>query len=115
MSKSLSNNEQRQQGDVLTKMVKCLPAGCKKLPADPRGIVLAEGEVTGHYHGITMEGVELHVADNGARFVVNTTDKEVALNHQEHKTITLAPNSVHQVGIVQEFDYTAQMARNVAD
>lgn len=102
---------QIQQGDVLLKRVDALPKGAKKKSNDSRGVVLAEGEVTGHFHGIASRNARL-LEHDGKTFLHAT--RSVKLSHQEHNTITIAPG-IYEVGRVQEWDYLAQMSRNVAD
>lgn len=104
--------KQLQQGDVLIKKLDYLPKGINKITADKRGLVLAEGEHTGHFHAIVAEeGVELYEHE-GTLFL--HTEKEVELTHQEHNTVTIAPGD-YEIGRVREMDYTKMMTRPVAD
>lgn len=69
-----------RQGDVL--LVQTEQTGDEQAPADPRGVVLAEGESSGHYHAVvggaklfrfrdaTRAERVLHVADAGATLQV---------------------------------------------
>ena len=107
------NKSQLQQGDVLLLPVKSFPKDSKQIK-DQRGVVLAEGEITGHYHGIEDEGVALMEAPSGARFVVNSGKKAATLRHQEHKPISVPPG-IFQIGIVREKDWFQDMVRNVVD
>jgi hypothetical protein len=107
-------NKQLQQGDVLLALVSKLPANCKKIAKDNRGVVLAEGEHTGHYHGIEEDAVCLMEAPDGTRFLVNEGELPVTINHQEHKPVTVDPG-IWAIGIVIEHDYFADMVRNVVD
>jgi hypothetical protein len=109
-----SKNNQIQQGDVLLAPITKLPPGCKVAKKDKRGVVLAEGETSGHYHGIEESGVSLMEAPTGERYIVNETDHPVSLTHQEHKPITVNPG-VFQIGIVREKDWFTEMVRNVVD
>lgn len=70
--------------------------------------ILAHGEVTGHFHLATGDGVALYddftlEAPHGAE-----------VTHQEHNPITLPPGNYTRL-IVREFDHFAEEARNVAD
>lgn len=104
-----------QQGDVLMLRVDKLPKGCKKLAHDKRGVVLAEGEHTGHHHRIENEGgVALMEAPNGVRFMVNDTGKPVTVTHEEHKPVTVSPG-IWQIGQVREKDWFSEMVRPVID
>lgn len=97
-----------QQGDVLIQ--RCV------LPKDAivqskNSIILAHGETTGHFHGIDCDGAEL-LEHAGSRYMRLPTS--ATLKHQEHKSISI-PAGTYKIGIVQEYDYFSQMARNVQD
>lgn len=80
---------QIRQGDVLLVAVDAIPAGAELVPLDPaHGLVLAEGEVTGHAHRIphrhaTGAAAAYH-SETDARFMRVTAP--VPLRHEEHKT-----------------------------
>ena len=62
---------QLQQGDVLLKRVENINIqDGKKAKRDPRGIVLAEGEVTGHYHGIECDESEAELIQIGEKMQI---------------------------------------------
>jgi len=108
------NQNQLQQGDVTLRLVAELPANAQLVKRDPRGIVLAEGEVTGHFHGIkARKGLRLHSVDK-LLFLENSTDSAVEVTHQEHQPVSIPPG-IWQVGQVREFDYLQQMERTVVD
>jgi hypothetical protein len=109
------NKNQIQQGDVMIALIDKLPANCKRLRTDKRGVVLAEGEHTGHYHGSDERGLALMESPDGKRFVVNETDEQRRFTHQEHKPVTIPPHSIAQIGIVREKDWFQDMVRNVID
>jgi hypothetical protein len=100
-----------QQGDVLIKGINEMPKGLKKEERKQRGYVLAEGEVTGHYHAIADE-IDLFSNEDGTLFMKN--EKEVVVTHDEHKPVKI-PAGIWEIGIVQEYDHFAEEARNVAD
>lgn len=105
---------QLQQGDVILNRVSEIPEGTKKI-TDKRGVVLAEGEHTGHYHGITDSGVELlEDPKTKKRFVRNSSNKTVKLKHQEHNPVFVAPG-MWEIGGVKEYDYFQEMERQVVD
>jgi hypothetical protein len=107
------NQNQKQQGDVTLSKIGKLPSGLKRI--DTKGVaVLAEGETTGHYHGIHDEGVALLEDDRGNKFVENKTGKTVMLTHQEHKPIQVE-HGIWEIGIVREHDYFMDMERKVID
>lgn len=78
-----------RQGDVLLVAVDSFPAGAAELSLDPgRGLVLAEGEVTGHSHRIPHRyasgAANAFRTEEDARFMRVTAP--VPLRHEEHKT-----------------------------
>lgn len=102
-----------QQGDVtLRKVTKEELKQAVKVKNDKRGVVLAEGEVTGHYHGIEeVEDAELYRI--GERMLLSV-EKPVQLKHQEHHAITIEPG-IWEIGIVREWDYLKGMSAPVVD
>ena len=99
-----------QQGDILLQRIDSLPSGNTKVISKNK-IVLAEGETTGHFHGLMEKDSELLEID-GVRIL--NLKKKSTLKHQEHKPITLDAG-IWQVGIVNEYDYFSQMTRKVVD
>lgn len=104
-----------QQGDVLLHPIAELPDGCSVIKQDSRGTVLAEGEVTGHYHGIDRAMDCTLLSGTGGRTFLKTGKKAAILKHQEHKEISLPPNTIFEVGGVREKDWFADMVRKVID
>lgn len=88
-----------RHGDVVIEQIDSVPNNCELLPrTGANGIVLAEGEATGHAHRIQAEpGIaELWMPnqptnDNGTRFLV--VDRVVSLAHEEHKTLQIPPGT----------------------
>lgn len=99
-----------QQGDVILRKLPAMPHGAFKKLAKRR-CVLADGEHTGHAHVVECNHAEL--IEIGGRMLL-MLEKAATVTHQEHKAITLTPG-IWEVGRVQEYDYFAQMARNVTD
>lgn len=99
-----------QQGDVLLRKISKLPKGERKIVSKGK-MVLAEGEVTGHYHGVIEENSCLFEV-NGSLFL--QLEEPATVTHQEHGEITL-DKGIWQVGIVKEYDYFAGMVRKVVD
>lgn len=89
-----------RQGDVLIVAVDRIPVGAKPLPRTRRGVVLAEGEVTGHAHRIPSRHATLLRTEEDVRFMRVTAP--VALRHEEHKTVTL-PKGDYRVTIHHEY------------
>lgn len=105
------NPKQIQQGDTLFfNRVNKLPEGCKK--RESRTIAL--GEHTGHHHTFA-EGVAIMDAPDGKVFVVNETESDVLLSHQEHNITTFKSGVPYEFGTVREKDWFADMVRNVVD
>jgi hypothetical protein len=109
------NPNQKQQGDVRLTKINKLPEGVKLMKPDRRGIVVAEGETTGHYHGIKeTKGLKFYKLTDERLFVVNETKKPVLLEHQEHHAIEVDPG-ITEFGPIHEMDHLAQMERKVVD
>ena len=108
MSKIIKNSI--QQGDVILKRLTSIPSGEKTIISRKK-LVLAEGETTGHFHGIEEDESELIRV--GEQIILNLT-KNSTLTHQEHNPIPIEAG-IWEVGIVQEYDYFAKMVRPVVD
>lgn len=103
-------NQQVRQGDVYLRPIASIPTEAKPAKKDPRGVVLAEGEATGHAHTIADGGVALlELGDR--RFL--RAEKGGRLEHQEHSTIRVAPG-LYEVVVQREYD-DAEEWRRVAD
>lgn len=96
---------QLRQGDVFIELVETLPDGA--IPVD--GLVLAEGEVTGHAHRI--QGGQAKLFERAGERFLRVTAK-ARLEHEEHATIEL-PRGVYRV--VRQREYSPEEIRNVAD
>jgi hypothetical protein len=87
-----------RQGDILIIQRKKLPANAEAVKNDKRGIVLAEGEATGHAHRI--KETDKAKAYKAAEGFYLTVEEQVDLVHDEHARIALAPGTyevIHQV------------------
>jgi hypothetical protein len=76
--------------------------GMKRLPRTARGVVLAEGEATGHAHVIDSEHARLYVdpANDNVRILVLL--RPCDLLHEEHQTIRL-PKGRYRVGTKRQY------------
>jgi len=121
-----------RQGDVLIVMVDQLPATVKARKRTSRGIVLAEGEVTGHAHAITARKVTHYDAPNAAEAarqllkdvgltIEIETDERVSfldlgqaaeLRHEEHGTIALPAG---RAVVIRQREYSPAAIRVVGD
>lgn len=100
-----------QHGDVLL-YVSDIPKDAKIVMADPsRGIVLAEGEATGHAHTIMDSGCTL-LEHGGKRYL--SVKEPVTLRHQEHKPQVIKPGT-YEVKRVREVDPFEEEVRSVRD
>lgn len=99
-----------QQGDVLLRRIDAMPAGEVKVKSKKK-LVLAEGESTGHYHGIVEPNSKL--LQVGDTLVLDLAEDSI-LTHQEHGHINVEAG-LWEVGQVNEYDYLAQMKRKVVD
>ena len=100
-----------QQGDVLIEGVTVLLDGLKRVKRTKRGLVLAEGEATGHAHVIADDGVELYERD-GVLYL--SVKNGATVTHEEHKPVTL-PAGDFIVRKVREYDHFEEEAREVRD
>ena len=105
-----------RQGDVLLIPVDRMPAKkrTKTIRPDARGIVLAEGEVTGHYHAIAdaPDAEFLETVDTIDRFL--RLRSAGTLTHQEHAAIDVMPGA-YKVVIHREYDELTMEPRRVLD
>lgn len=92
-----------RHGDVILERINAAPRELKKLPLGERGVVLAEGEATGHAHRIQAKSAELFLPpgnDNGTRILV--LRRPACLRHEEHKTLTI-PAGIWKVRIKRQY------------
>lgn len=94
-----------RQGDVVIMLDQPMPEGLRKR----EDTILAEGEVTGHYHALP-ETAEVYGELDGVQWVVVEEPSE--LTHQEHDTLIIPPG-VHEVRIQRE--YSPEKIRRVVD
>ena len=84
------SEELYRHGDILVQKVESIP---RSFLPPLRGLILAQGEVTGHAHRIDPQGasVTLYRSESGIDFVVE--GGPVLLVHDEHDTIELQPGN----------------------
>ncbi len=105
-----------QQGDVILTKVDSIPSNAKAVKKDRkgRGVVLAEGEATGHFHAIKdTKSAKLLEAD-GVMFL-NIESGEVELTHQEHGTVEVPSDTSWKIDIVREYDCLEDTINKVRD
>lgn len=101
-----------QQGDVLIETVNEIPEQATVIQPAQRGIILAEGEVTGHAH--VMNPVSATLLTDGMDRFLRVSSKTAVVEHEEHHNITI-PKGDYKIRIVKEYDHFAEEARNVQD
>lgn len=102
-----------RQGDVLIMAVKSPPDAMVEIPRDQRGVVLAEGEKTGHAHAIKDKSATLFRDPKlNAMFLSVTGSAPVALGHDEHDTIAIPPGNYQ---VIRQREYSPEAIRNVED
>lgn len=99
-----------QQGDTLFCRTDKLPEGCVRR----KSRTIALGEKTGHHHTFD-EGMAVMDAPDGRVFVVNESDAQKTLIHQEHHKTVFAPGVPYEFGTVREKDWFTEMVRPVID
>lgn len=106
--------KQARQGDVLITATEA-PKGGAELPRESGRVVLAHGEVTGHAHAFTDPGVCRLRLEGAAYDLLQVTEGLVApLQHEEHDAIRVGAGS-YEIRLQQEWDYLAELARQVQD
>jgi hypothetical protein len=102
-----------RQGDVLIVAIDSIPADVTPVKRTKRGVVLAEGEVTGHAHRIPSRSASLYRSESDARFLRVMGPAPVKLEHEEHKTVPIPPGN-YRVSIHNEYQ-PGELPRQVAD
>jgi len=104
-----------QQGDVLLKSIDSVPSDAKDVAPRGRGLILAEGEVTGHYHAVPMEEVDddIHMYEKNGTLYLSST-KDFTVEHDEHHTQSI-PAGTYKIGIVKEYDHYEDEIQKVRD
>lgn len=103
-----------QQGDVIGMAVVAIPDSAGQIRPSARGYVLAEGEVTGHFHSVAdAPGVKLFKDTDGTLYL-SVPEGEATVRHQEHKEIQI-PAGRYKVGKVVEVDPFENEIREVSD
>ena len=106
------NNFQARQGDVFieTHRRESIPSGAKPVEIKTR-LILAEGEITGHHHAITVDPTVCQAYELDGKIYLHI-ESPVELTHEEHGSICL-PKGDFLTYIQHEYDPLA--IRKVAD
>ena len=119
--KTAAKNIIVRQGDVLLRSIPAPDAEkLEKAPRDRRGLVLAEGETSGHHHAIFGKGARLMQFKQGGQRVVVVANAGADMRVvgggsggvDRHTPISLAPGH-YEVRIQKS--YEAGMSRRVED
>jgi hypothetical protein len=112
-----------RQGDVfLMRVDGAAPIDIEPKPADGRGIVLAEGESSGHHHAVFGDGNKLfRFRDTSGRQLLVTGERGAELRvvgggsggKPRHETIQIAPGKY--IVTVQRSWTSAHQSRRVED
>lgn len=84
------------------------------IPADAKrkqNNVIAEGEMTGHYHAASGGGIAL--LERGEELFLDAPNGG-EITHQEHNTVTVPPGQ-YERHIVKEYDPFEEQIRNIRD
>src|SRR5471030_808714 len=101
-----------RQGDVLVVPVKLIPNGLTLVNREKGLVILAHGEVTGHAHAIKSEKAALFRDLKLMEVFMSVTDEPVALEHEEHGTITIPPGNYR---VIRQREYHPEEIRRVED
>ena len=91
-----------RQGDVIIRRISELPENLTPIKRDKRGVVLAEGEISGHFHGIATKGVKHYAAPDAGVTYLEVQEAMALLKHDEHATAKLPPGK-YEVRIQREY------------
>jgi hypothetical protein len=103
------------QGDLL--IVRCNSVPKSAVPVEHEGgrLILARGDSTGHHHSFAVGPQIALFRDDGAGSkapLYFTASVPVALEHQEHSTITFAPGTYK---VLRQRTMRSGLARRVED
>lgn len=104
-----------RQGDVMLIPVKETPTSATLVAPESGRIVLAHGEATGHHHSFALsDRVALFREDGsgGGLFLSVSGAAPVALEHQEHYALEVAPGNYE---IRRQREYSPAAIRQVTD
>jgi len=111
----MKTNNLARHGDLSFRASK-LPDGIKKLSIKDNKFILAEGEVTGHYHQLAAEkGAKLYVWKSLDNIYFQVKGGVARLDHQEHETISFEPGPIYVTVPEREYDYFSETINQVID
>ena len=101
-----------RQGDVLVWPSQSIPASASEVPPEEDRLIVARGEATGHHHSFPHRRGAVLFRDGTVGPLYVKVDALVALEHQEHAALRLAPG-IYEIQIQRTF--VSGMVRQVAD
>jgi len=102
-----------RHGDILLKKVSVAPKAAREVVRGQRYVV-AEGEVTGHFHELTCpEATGIRVLEHEMRRYLELSDT-CQLRHQEHHELRIEPG-VYEIVTEREWDYADEEMKKVVD
>jgi hypothetical protein len=102
-----------RQGDVLIIPVAKIPGNLEPVKREGGRVILAHGEVTGHAHAIKDDRAALFRDPKLAAIFMHVSgDAPVALEHDEHDTISVPPGNYE---IRRQREYGPEEIRRVED
>lgn len=114
--------EPRRHGDIVVSLIpeseakKLLKQTSKEI-AESKETVLAYGEVTGHAHRVTPDGVVANVdrpAEQGGKINLLYVEEGTKLSHEEHRTFKL-PKGLYAFGQKRQYSDSTQGWERVVD
>lgn len=86
-------NNAIRQGDVFIVPIQEIPASAKTISPENGRLIVARGEATGHHHSFPWQRGATLFRDDGTGNQYVTVAEPVALEHQEHSALVLAPGN----------------------
>lgn len=103
------------QGDLLIVCCGKIPTGATEVQPEDGRLILARGEATGHHHSLRPSPRVALFRDDGngsGGTLYFTASEPVALEHQEHGSITFAPGAYK---VLRQRVARSGVVRRVAD
>lgn len=109
-------NTEKRHGDVQIQKtnLKKIPAGWEPVPANPRGVVLAEGERTGHAHVLAAVATAFLYRKASEEYALLEVRERGHLDHEEHHRQVYEPG-IYRVGVKRQYTEDEQGWAPVAD
>ena len=110
--------KQSKHGEVIIATGFEIPETAKKIEIKDDFLVVGLSETTGNDHRIAVldkKQIEFFEDKDGTLYMRNLVKTEVYCpNAEKHTSVTLEPNT-YRINKAQEYDYLAEMVRDVTD